>query len=57
VRPLIGEGLSRKVVAFSDLSITARVLDLLAACMLRTVVVRDPDELAAWPLSRDFGPL
>jgi hypothetical protein len=33
------------------LSITGRVLDLLAACMLRTVVVREPDEAAGWPLS------
>lgn len=55
VRPLIGEGLGKSVVAFSNLSLTGRVVDLLAACMLKTVVVREPDEPAGWPLTSDCG--
>jgi hypothetical protein len=55
VRPLLGDGLANSVVAFANLSLTGRVLDLLAACMLKTVVVRDASEPASWPLTADCG--
>jgi len=40
VRPLIGEGLRRSLVALEDLSLTGGVLELLAACQLERALLR-----------------
>jgi hypothetical protein len=50
VIPLLGEGLAGKVVAASELSLTGRVLELLASCMLDAVVLRGEPAAPAWPL-------
>ena len=50
VRPILGDGLTYKTIAVEGLSAWGRVLELLAACMLGRIVVRDLDERIAWPL-------
>jgi len=52
VAPLLGKGLAERTVAIDRPSLTARVVELLAGCMLRRVIVRDRNEPALWPLRR-----
>ncbi len=57
VRPLLGEGLSRKVVAFEgDPDVAALVIELLASCMLEHVVGGDAF-VAQHAWKRPFAPL
>jgi hypothetical protein len=50
VRPLLGDGLRSCAVSAEQLSLTARVVELLLSCMLEEVHVCDPEEPASWPL-------
>lgn len=50
VAPLLGQGLRGRRVAAENLSLTGRVIELLAACMLEEVVVLDDREAVGWPL-------
>jgi len=51
VRPVIGQGLADKAIRARTVSLTWRVVDLLAGSLLGRVVVDDVHEPVRWPLS------
>ncbi|MBI4864309.1 MAG: ThiF family adenylyltransferase [Candidatus Riflebacteria bacterium] len=55
VVPLLGQGLSEAVVSIEQVPLVARVVELLASCMLRKVVVHDPGAATEWPVPELFG--
>jgi hypothetical protein len=51
VEPLLGRGLVDATVAVERPSLSARVIELLAACRLRRLILRDLGEPLGWPAS------